>query len=104
MFHRGRTLTYARAPCAAEDVSARFFLHAFADGKMINLDFVFGEHGARFDGECVATVPLPDSPIAKVSTGQFRARPGRAPDILWRAAFDVPLSPHPLAPRAPPAG
>ena len=42
-----------------------------------NLDFDFGERGARFDGKCVAVVPLPEAapssalPIVRLRTGQF---------------------------------
>ena len=79
----GRALTYVRDDCSAEDAAARFFLHVYPiDGRNLpdwraeqgfdNLDFNLGEQGARTgDGRCVAVVPLPAYPIARVETGQY---------------------------------
>ena len=97
--HRdGRTLTYLRDECPAEDIAARFLLHVYpadpADLPEIrkahgfdNLDFfalsdTLGHSGsigvprlstgvARIDGNCVATTLLPAYPIARIHTGQF---------------------------------
>ncbi len=38
---------------------------------MDNRDFAFAGRGAYFDGKCMATVALPDYPIAVIRTGQF---------------------------------
>ena len=118
--HRdGRTLTYLRDGCPAEDIAARFLLHIYprdpADLPEIrkaygfdNLDFALsdtlGHSGAiglprlstgmaRIDGNCVATTLLPDYPIARIHTGQFTDD-----GIRWEAdiAFDdrgMPVEP-----------
>ena len=92
-----RALTYVRDGCSAEDAAARFFLHVYpADGRSLpdwraehgfdNLDFNLGEQGARTgDGRCVATVPLPNYPIASIRTGQFDGAGER-----WAVEFDWP--------------
>ena len=91
---RGRTLTYVRASCAAgADTADRFFLHVTparpgrccATGRrgFANLDFDFHEHGARFNGDCVATRTLPDYEIARVATGQFDS----SGTIRWQVTF-----------------
>ena len=91
---RGGALTYVRAPCTLEDLRDRFFLHvapqraaalpaARRDAGFDNLDFDFGERGARIDGSCVATVPVPYA-AARVETGQFAAAARR-----WSVRFEV---------------
>ena len=83
LHRRGRTLIYVRQPCVEGDTRQRFFLHVLRraiEGRHhshTNLDFDFGERGARFDGKCVAVVPLPEAPpssatpIVRLRTGQF---------------------------------
>lgn len=86
-------LVYVREQCAPEDTEAWFFLHltpvdaddlpgARREHGFDNLDFRFGTRGARFDGRCVASVPLPGYAIAGVRTGQY-ADGGQ----IWSAAF-----------------
>ena len=82
-------LVYIREPCAAEDTQARFFLHVFqengapeAAGDTVNMDFDFDDRGMRHDGRCVAVMPLPDYPIARIHTGQFAAGAQ-----VWAAEF-----------------
>ena len=110
--HRdGRTLTYLRDGCAPEDITTRFFLHVDpVDVRDLpgyrrqfgfdNLDFhplsdTLGNSGtlgvprfstgaARIDGDCVATVLLPDYPIARIRTGQYAAA-----DVLWEVEFTL---------------
>ena len=87
---RNGELTYSRAPCAAEDIRPRFFLHVFADapsasgdaGRFDNLDFDFAEHGALIDGVCIVLRTLPGE-AAWVRTGQFDPARG----VIWRAEF-----------------
>ena len=78
----GRALIYVRDGCSVEDAATQFFLHVepvdMADLSAYrrehgfdNLDFSLATHGARIDGNCVAVVPLPDYPIARIRTGQF---------------------------------
>lgn len=86
-------LTFARDPCAAEDVGARFFLHVFPRDRdalppsrrragFDNLDFRFDNRGAMLDGGCVAAVPLPDYDVERVYTGQWTAD-----GPLWHVEF-----------------
>ena len=89
-------LTYIRESCAAADTAEPFFLHLFpaaADllaepaAEQDNRDFAFGRWGGHFDGKCLATVPLPDYPIAAIRTGQAG---------IWEVNFYPPADPEPL--------
>ena len=91
------TLTYAKDPCARADTEATFFLHLIpADVNDLpdhrqqhgfdNLDFDFEEHGKRFDGQCLATVPLPAYDISEIRTGQYVQVDGGF-NHLWKAEF-----------------
>ena len=93
----GGGLRYVRAPCVAQDARRRFLLHVVpADPAALperrrengfdNLDFDFGEHGAVLPQGCVAEVPLPDYPVARVHTGQFDVNG----DVAWRVELSVP--------------
>ena len=82
-------LVYVRETCAAEDTQARFFLHVFressgpeATGEPANMDFDFGDRGMRYEGRCVAVVPLPSYPVDRIRTGQFAAG-----TQVWAAEF-----------------
>lgn len=90
-----RQLIYVREPCAQPDVERRMFLHFVptdpsdlpkgrGPSGFENADFAFRERGALFDERCVATVPLPDYPLARVYTGQF----GPSGAEIWRVEFD----------------
>ena len=90
IYRDGRELTYLRDGCSIGDAAARFLLHVFpvtsADlpgyrqrHGFENLDF---SPGVRIDGNCVATVLLPDYPIARIRTGQFTGD-----GILWQVEF-----------------
>ncbi len=86
--HDGK-LVYLRESCHPDDPKASFFLHVFpvneadlpdlyeylAEHKrpkgFENLDFGFPKHGVRFDGKCMAVVPLPEYEINSINTGQF---------------------------------
>ena len=100
------TLHYVRDTCRPDDIQARFFLHIIPHDTndlpqdrqqygFDNLNFDFYEHGVRFDGKCLASVPLPDYPIARIRTGQwipFRqwVRSGqwrRGERQLWQGEF-----------------
>ncbi len=89
----GKRLTYAGEPCGWAETAAPFFLHVFParDGDLPSehrwrgydrRDFQFRERGARFDGACLATVLLPDYPIASIRTGQLEGG-----ERLWTADF-----------------
>ena len=80
----GGRLLYARERCDLADVKTRFFLHLVPVGDdwdagrepygFNNADFMLEEHGI-WSGEvgspCLAEVPLPEYPIATITTGQF---------------------------------
>ena len=93
------TLFYIRTPCVQTDTEAPFFVHVWpahlSDLHYSRrrfgfdaLDFRFGgvepswrvAAGDIFDGICMATMKLPDYPIAKIVTGQYV--PGRG-EALW---------------------
>ncbi len=91
---RDRTLTYVRTSCAGADTVDRFLLHVtparpwsllrgHRPARFANLDFGFNEHGARLNGDCVATRTLPDYEIAHLSTGQFDS----SGEINWRVVL-----------------
>ena len=88
------TLHYVRDTCRPNDIQARFFLHILPHDTndlpqhrlqygFDNLDFTFYEHVVRFDGKCLASVPLPDYPIARINTGQWIPGEGK----LWEGEF-----------------
>ena len=85
----GGRLLYARENCALDDVTARFFLHAYpaaADaGGFEVLDFRFSERGLVWGGVCLAEATLPDHALGRLVTGQFRD--GTA---LWKAEIAAP--------------
>ena len=94
MYQRHGVLHYARRPCAPAEVRRRFFLHVVPETLRVlprarrrsgfdNLDFDFGEHGAVFDGACVAMVTLPDYDIVRIHTGQI----DDAGVVAWRIDF-----------------
>ncbi len=91
------TLTYIKKPCSRADTEAGIFLHIVpADAQDLpdrrkrygfdNYDFGFNQSGAHFDGKCVATVNLPEYPIARIRTGQYISGEGQ----LWKAEFSFP--------------
>ena len=95
--HRdGRTLTYFKGPCDADDTRAKFLLHVFPVDKdnlatkpkrlgFANLDFHFAWSGEFVNGGCAAQRVLPDYPISHIRTGQFVD--GEAP--LWQVELPV---------------
>ena len=54
-----------------------------------NLDFVFDQHGDRFEGKCLAKVPLPEYAISEIGTGQFVPGQGQ----VWKEEFTPPAAP-----------
>lgn len=92
-----RALAYVRDPCSAADTAEGFFLHVTpvdaddlprgrGEHGFDNLDFPFARYGVRFDGACLAIVPLPDYAIERIRTGQWSRRDGES----WSAAFPFP--------------
>ena len=93
------TLFYIKTPCVPADTEAPFFVHVrpkhVGDLPRLRrphgfdtLDFRFGGFDAHwnyavsdiFDGVCMATLELPDYPVASIATGQYI----RGGDSLWR--------------------
>ena len=97
LYLQDNRLIYLRETCnAAADTAAGFFLHILpADisdlpaerqsAGFANLDFVFDRWGGNFDGKCLATVPLPEYPIAALRTGQYAPGQGE----LWAVELMV---------------
>ena len=96
MYLDGQTLHYAKEPCGPADTEATFLLHLIPQDAddlpeggnsrfygFENRDFTFTDHGAEFGGVCLASVPLPDYPIAVIRTGQYRPDSQR----LWMTEF-----------------
>lgn len=50
-----------------------------------NLDFAFRDRGLRYEGQCMASVMLPDYAITRVATGQFTPE-----GEVWRVEFALP--------------
>ena len=94
LYRRGQQLTYYRESCAAGDTAARFFLHIYPRRTAAlpawarrygyeNRDFDFSRRGLIVGGQCIAVVELPDYPISRVRTGQFKPGTGR----VWEIAL-----------------
>ena len=92
-------LIYLRENCAAADTAADFFLHIIpedaadlpADRRpagFAHAGFAFARQGGRFDGKCLATVALPDYPIAALRTGQHIPGQGDSWSVELIAAPD----------------
>ena len=94
LYWQDNRLIYLRETCAAGDTVAGFFLHIVpADAADLPADrrdagfahggFDFVRWGGQFDGKCLASVPLPNYPIADLRTGQYVAGQGE----LWSAVI-----------------
>ena len=91
----GGALTFAREPCAAEDVALRFFANFYpADAGDLEgerpyngIGFALADHGLRYGGRCMAAIEAPDYPLARVTAGQYGEGDG-----AWRE--DYPLDPE----------
>ena len=90
-------LVYIKERCVASDYSASFFLHLVPDdiddlpghrrrgGYTTRVfDFDFGMYGVRFDGKCMAVVPLPEDVLSGIRTGQFTSD-----GELWDVAVNI---------------
>ena len=84
-------LYYIRENCRPEDAAPRVFLHFYPvnDGDLPpyrreygfeHRNFDFGWRGGFFDGKCITQEPLPEYPVARISTGQIAGE-----ETLWRA-------------------
>ena len=92
---RASALIYHKAACDPADAQTRFFLHVEPvrvddlpahrqSHGFDNRDFDFARRGAQLNGQCLAIVPLPAYPIARIRTGQFIRGEGNA---IWATNF-----------------
>ncbi len=99
IYHNSGRLIYAKEPCAPSDITAPFFLHIlpenaenlpadFRQNGFENRDFAFEPAGILADGQCIASVALPEYDIAIIRTGQYTPGAGR----LWETEF-APAAP-----------
>ena len=90
-------LVWLKSPCAEDDARGRFLLSVFPDDPNDLTDhwrdlghesrnFTFALRGARFDGDCMARVELPDYAIRAIEVGQWI--PGGAG--LWNERVETP--------------
>ncbi len=88
-------LVYIRESCNPNDLRERFFLHILPVNEtdlpgwrkpygFDNLDFDFYMYGVRFDGKCMAVMPLPEYEISSIRTGQY-TREGE----IWEGKFSL---------------
>ncbi len=86
---------YIKESCTRSDVGKRFFLHVSPVNEtdlpgwrkpygFDNRDFIFYEYGVRFDGKCMAIVPLPEYDISSIRTGQY-TKEGE----IWEGKFSL---------------
>ena len=107
VYRGGASLVYVKIPCSDADFDINFpnriFLHVFPDSiddlpewrrekGYENFAFIFLAQGVSSEDKCVASVPLPQYPIAGVRTGEseWGIR-------LWDAAFSFDVEPHKAA-------
>ena len=93
IYHLGTALGYTKFPCKPSDTEATFLLHIVpvhegdlpsyrSNYSFDNMDFDFADRGTVIGGRCVATIPLPHYPVAKVRTGQGGA-------ARWKTEFSL---------------
>ena len=97
LYELDNRLLFRRENCAAADAAAPFFLHIIpenvadlpaelrSDGSEW-LGFDLAQRGGRFDGKCLAAVPLPDYPIKEIGAGQYIPDQGN----LWSVELIAP--------------
>ena len=105
LYRQEGTIIYYRESCQRRDTAARFFLHLVPEDVddlpperreygFENWGFYFSGQGVHFDGQCLATVELPDYAIGELRTGQegywgFRGLPPVAPGFLRERAANL---------------
>ena len=97
--HVDGALVYVKEPCGEDEITDGYFTlrvvpensedlpEAWRTFEYEDRSFLFPGHGALLDGKCVASVPLPDYPVAAIRTGQWRSGAG----WLWES--DAALHP-----------
>ena len=99
LYELDNRLLYLRESCAAADTAASFFLHIIPEDPadlpedrqtagFAHGGFAFDRQGGRFDGKCLAAVPLPEYPIKEMRTGQHIPGQGNLWSVELIAAPD----------------
>ena len=102
IYIRQNAILFGKQDCSEQDFKARLILHiiptdpthlpaARRQRGFENLDFHFDRRGIRLDGKCLASIDLPDYPIATIRAGQKTP----AGNTLWQT--DLPFAPTPDA-------
>ena len=97
IYTRENAILFGKQHCSEQDFKARLILHIIPSDPanlpvarkqrgFENLDFHFDQRGVRLDGKCLASIDLPDYPIATIRAGQ--KTPAGA--ILWQT--DLPFA------------
>ena len=97
LYELDNRLLFRRESCAAADAKPPFFLHIIPEnpadlpeelraggGEWSGFDLP--QRGGRFDGKCLAAIPLPDYPIKEISAGQYIPDQGN----LWSVDLVAP--------------
>ena len=100
VYHFGDKFVYLKAPCGAEDIAPRFFLHLVPKDRsdlpdkrkrfgFDNRDFSFADRTHTFaDEACGVMTELPEYPIEAVRTGQFTQDADDNFHNLWERNLD----------------
>ena len=95
-------VTYIKDQCTAEDIENSFFLHVVPEEDVPNLPenrreygfqsttFHFLSRGALIDGQCIASMDLPEYEISSIRTGQFVRDAGSDVEV-WSVRYNFAL-------------
>lgn len=100
LYRTGDAIHYVKDPCRQPDTEPAFFLHLIPvdvsdlpahrqRSGFDNLDFHIDDltvKGLKFDGKCLATIPLPDYEVARIRTGQWDSAENRN---LWQEEISL---------------
>ena len=100
IYIRQNAILFGKQNCSEQDLEARLILHitpsdparlpaARRQYGFDNLDFHFNRHGIRLDNKCLASINLPNYPLATIRAGQ------KTPDgaTLWLTNLPFALTP-----------
>lgn len=91
-------VAYVKSPCSLADVQARFMMHirpveadvlpaARQPLGFDNRDGDYVRYGARFNDQCLVTIPLPAYPIRELTVGQYHSND----DLVWQETIRLPF-------------
>ena len=95
-------VTYAKDQCTAEDIENSFFLHVIPEDVpdlpenrreygFQSITFHFLSRGALIDGQCIASMDLPEYEIARIRTGQFVRGIDSDDGLVWGVDYNFAL-------------